>query len=397
MKTISLAILLLTVSFVFGQTSNTIFNTGSNDLKEWTRDDFIDNNVKKICAYSYKINKKGRVKKDSLLLFKQEFDARQNIIFGLNSSIILQSSGPTFLSFYKFQIYFNRQGLITKEINEPLYIEKEKSFGCVDYDINIDETEHEYDSLNREIKRTYKQINHSYSIDKFPFSRDTSHWYTIHQRINEFFYNENGQEIYNYYTDDSTRRLPTKSYKLDSNSVWCSYCDPTYLREKREYYENGNLKLWTSYTRDSKIQSKKYYFYDKNLNLINQIDSTGWYFTTIEPYWESTTTFQYLDTGKIETKIHNTNQRFAGSRSKEVTFYNNQGRTLSYCYYDKKGFCDHQYLYLYNNNKVTELALLYKGKISYKIEYCYNKNGLLTEVKTIRNDLLTELIRYYYE
>src|SRR5690554_6712617 len=145
METLNTIILILTTTFVFGQRSNTIFNTGTNEFKQFSRQEFIDNNLVKVSAYSYSINKKGKVKKDSLLLFNQQFDMNKNKIFGVNSSRVYQSHGPSFLTWYEFESYYNDNGQILKEISKPMNIEKKVEYGSTNYNIVTDKTDYEYD------------------------------------------------------------------------------------------------------------------------------------------------------------------------------------------------------------------------------------------------------------
>lgn len=398
METLNTIILILTTTFVFGQRSNTIFNTGTNEFKQFSRQEFIDNNLVKVSAYSYSINKKGKVKKDSLLLFNQQFDMNKNKIFGVNSSRVYQSHGPSFLTWYEFESYYNDNGQILKEISKPMNIEKKVEYGSTNYNIVTDKTDYEYDEMQREIKRTYKRIDHYYSISKY--TKDTFHLHTIDRpKIDEYLYNSDNQKIKWFHTVDSTKYLRTESYNpdKDSNAVRCSYCHSRYLNVEWKYNTDKNLVEWISYTSENLIHTKRNYFYDDQQRLIKQIDSTGWYFTTIKPYWESTTTLQYLDTGKIVTKINNTKERFVSSTPKIVSVYDSDDKLIKQCTYSDSTESCTQYSFVYDKKKIVREEIVFDNGTISLTEFIYNDKGLLREERTLRNGKLTTLIRYYYE
>lgn len=388
----------MTTSFVFGQRSNTIFNTGTNDLKEFSRQDFIDNNLTTISAFSYSINKKGKLKKDSLLLYRKQFDISQNKLFGLNSSKVYQSHGPSFLTWYEFETYYNNNGQVIKEISKPKNIEKKIEYGSTNYNIITDETDYEYDEMQREVKRTYKRIDHYYSISKF--TKDTFHLHTIvRPKIDEYLYNSDNQKTKWFHTVDSTKYLRTESYNpdKDSNAVRCSYCHSKYLNVEWKYNTDKKLVEWISYTRENLIHTKRNYFYDDQQRLIKQIDSAGWYFTTIKPYWESTTTFQYSDTGRIVTKINNTKERFVRSTPKIVSYFDTRDKLIKQCtFFDTSESCT-QNNFVYDNKRIIKEETIFENGTISSTEFHYNNLELLREERTIRNGNLTTLIRYYYE
>ncbi|WP_147298188.1 hypothetical protein [Flavobacterium aquicola] len=398
MKIPNIIILLLITSFVFGQRSNTIFNTGTNEFQKFSRQDFIDKNLKKVSAYSYTINKKGNVKKDSLLLYRQQFDISKNKLFGVNSTTVCQSHEPSFLTWFEFETYYNDSGQIIKEISKPKNIEKKVKYGSTKYNIVTDETDYEYDKKQREIRKTYKQINHYYSISKH--TKDTLHLHTIERpKIDEYVYNSDNQRIQLFHKVDSTRYLKTESYNpdKDSNSVKCSYCVSRYLNDEWKYNSAKKITEWIFYTSENLIHTKRNYFYDDQQRLIRQIDSTGWYFKTIKPYWESTTTFQYSDTGKIVTKINNTKERFASSTPKTTSYFDNDDRLIKQCVFSDTTEGCTQYSFAYEKNKIVKKGIIFNDGTISSTEFHYNDKGLLREERTFINNKLTTLIRYYYE
>ena len=390
-KTINLILILLISCFVYGQNSNTMFFSGGNEFQQWTYHDFIKNDIKKIEAYSITIKKNGKISKDSILIFRQHFDKVDKKIYGTNCNTVFQSHGPSFLTWYKFETFYNNNGQVLKNLDEPLEIEKRKEFGSLNYDVDKNETLFEYDNKGQLVKKTDNRIENSYSISKY--TKDTFHLHSIHPKIYEYFYNDRGQEISNYYTDDSTRYLPTRSYKTDSNAARCTYCDPRYLNGTRGYFENGKLKIWTWFTRANEIHSKKYYFYDDNLNLIKQVDSTGWYlqkYSNKNPSLESTTYFKYKDT----TLIEKTNVR---ENWKSTEHYYNYGNLIKSCLVVDTTITCTEYTYNFKDNKVVSIISTNKNKDKTETYFIYNLRGQLYEKKVIYNNKTTQLTRYYYE
>jgi antitoxin component YwqK of YwqJK toxin-antitoxin module len=154
---------------------------------------------------------------------------------------------------------------------------------------------------------------------------------------------------------------------------------------------------WISYTSENLIHTKRNYFYDDQQRLIKQIDSAGWYFTTIKPYWESTTTIQYSDTGRIVTKINNTKERFVSSTPKIVSHFNTRDKLIKQCTLSDTSESCTQYIYTYDKNKITKEEIIFDNGTISSTEFYYNNSGLLREERTLRNGNLTTLIRYYYE
>jgi len=351
-----------------------------------------------ISAYSYSLNKKGKLKKDSLLLYKQQFDILQNKLFGLSSSKVYQSHEPSFLTWHEFETYYDNNGQVIREINKPKNIEKKVEYGSTNYNVVADETKYEYDNLQRETKRSYTRIDHYYSISKY--TKDTFHLHTLERpRIDEYFYNSDNQKTQWYHTVDSTKYLRTESYnpEKDSNAVRCSYCHSRYLNVEWKYNSDKKLTEWISYTSENLIHTKRNYFYDDQQRLIRQIDSTGWYFTTIKPYWESTTTFQYSDTGKIVAKFNNTKEIFVNSTPKIISYFDINDKLIKQCTHSDSTESCTKYSFVYNKaQKVKEEIVFENGTINLT-KFYYNDKGLLREERTLRNGNLTTLIRYYYE
>tara|TARA_R110001592_G_scaffold351907_3_gene649368 strand:- start:969 stop:2162 length:1194 start_codon:yes stop_codon:yes gene_type:complete len=388
MKTILIYILAVLPLITFGQRSNTIFSTGSNGLMSWTYQDFFDNNVDRIQAFSFELKKNGKVKKDSTKLFDQKLNRDSNLVTGINCNLNIQSHGPTFLTWYKFKDYYDSKGHLIKHTDQPIEVVKTKVFGSTNWDININETIYEYDEKELLAQKVYNRIEHSYSVSKY--TKDTFHLHSVHPKIYEYEYNDQGLQIKNYYTDDSTRYLATESYTTDTASVKCFYCDPRYLNGEKEYDSNGNLTKWIWYTRKNEIHSKKYYFYDENDNLIKQIDSTGWYlqqYSKDEPSLQSIKTFEYRSDRIFKTIKVKGDWTY-------ISEFDEKGNLVDNCLQiaDSKDDCT-KYNYVYHNGLIKEIQTLPNQKTIFE----YNNDGLLIEKRNYLNEKLTSLIKYYYE
>jgi YD repeat-containing protein len=170
-------------------------------------------------------------------------------------------------------------------------------------------------------------------------------------------------------------------------------CEPRYLQAKWEYDSLSNLTEWIIFDDDSLIKLKKNYFYDEQNKFIKQIDSMGWGLTT--PYGEQIITYKYTDTGKIVTEIHNRNKDTMDYTN--TYYYNNDDKIVKYCHSNASKEDCAEYFYFYENNRLTKETANYTSGNTYLTTYSYNKNGLLTEKRTVKDDKTIKLIRYYYE
>lgn len=321
-----------------------------------------------------------------------------NKVFGINCNVNYQSHGPAFYSWNKFVEYYNTQNQLIKYKSSPREIKKIKEYGSTKYDVITDITTLDYDTSGNLTKKVYLRVEHHYSISKY--TKDTFHLHTIYRpKIDEYLYNSKNQEIEWYHTVDSTKYLKTKSYdpENDSNAVRCSYCHSKYLNVEWKYDDKDNLIEWISYTDKGLIHTKRNYFCDRQDRLIKQIDSTGWYFSTIEPYWESTTMYDYTDSSKTKTQINNTEARFGSTTPKTVTIFDVDGRIISSCTYsDSTGACA-KYSYLLTDGQLKERIMDFSNGRQRIEKFTFNKDGYVTEERHFLDGSLIRLVKYYYE
>ena len=340
------------------------YNKSGND---WTREDFIKNGINVIFAYSYCFDINLKNIEDSFLLYREQFNIKENKIlkkvYGRNGSENI------------IEKYYNANGQIIKE--RIKYDNDNDRYCC--YVLSIEETDYEYDSLHREIKKTEKEITlHYYN------KRDTTE--VVDAKIDEYVYNSNNQKIEWYHTVDKrktttyfiAKRKPKTKYE-------CILCIPRCLNAKWEYDSLSNLTEEVSFSQNNEIQYKKNYFYDEQNRVVKQIDSNK--------YFNITTTYEYTDTGKIETVIPVGNSAMRG----EISYYNNDNKIVKYCHDDTTKENCAEYFYFYENDKLIKTAINNYFRSSYVIMYFYNEKGFLREKQKFKNDKMTELIRYYYE
>lgn len=391
MKTILLIITILLSNLLFAQRSNTIFSTSENGLAYFEYKDFIENNISSVEAYSFKINKRGKVKRDSTRLYVQVLNTEQKRISGINCNLVFQSHGPTYFTWYKFKKYYNDEGLLVLNIEEPVSIEKRKEFGFIEYDINKSETSFQYNQKGQLIKETTTAIEDSYSI--YRSDKDTSHHRSIHPKSYEYIYDEIGREIERYHTDDSTRYLKTKTYTPDSNSVHCFYCDPRHLNDDRKYGANKKLNQWTWYTDEGDIHSKKYYYYNNQDKLIKRVDSTGWYLmkhSNEYPILQKTIQYEYRDSFLWKTiKKDDSWER--------ETEYNQFGDIVKECskYKTEEPNCTN-YKYEYQDKRLIKMTRISPKGNKFQIVNFYNNKGLIIMERQYKNDKLISLVKYKY-
>ncbi len=393
MKTFKTILLLLTANLVFSQGNYAIHNFRTDEVYVAPRQFFIDNNITKTVAYSYTISRKGKIKKDSLLLHRKQFDISKNKLFGLNYTWYHQSHGSLFMGWYDFETYYDNDGQVIKETSTPRpFDRKKRRKEEVFYDIITHVTEYAYDSLKREIKSTYSGINRMYTIS----SKDTLLLlYSIERpKIDDYFYNSDNQKIKWYHTVDSTRYFSTDGFspKIISKNTVCSYCQEKYLNSEWKYNLDKKLTEWVTYTDKNKIHTKHNYFYNDLQQLVKQIDSTGWYMGS--PHLESTTTFQYSSTGKIVTKINSPESH--GFNQKTISYFDNNDTLIKECTFSDTSEDCTENSFVYDQNKLIRKKTLFRN-VTLVTEFYYNEKELLTEHKAFRNGTLTRLIRYYYE
>jgi len=86
--------------FSFGQNENL-----NQIYLDWENPkNFEKYNVKKVTVYSKEIKKNGKIKRDSLLLAKYEYDKYKDMIKGINHHLIVMFyGGESHLKFYSFE------------------------------------------------------------------------------------------------------------------------------------------------------------------------------------------------------------------------------------------------------------------------------------------------------
>jgi hypothetical protein len=328
-------------------------------------------NVKKVTVYSKEIKKNGKIKRDSLLFAKYEYDKRNNIIKGINHHLIIMLyGGGSHLKFYSFENqYFSDSLIIKKETKEIPKVTKDKIVNNSFIEL------FKYDNLNRLIyDKNYSEEN-EYELSK----KDTiTHYRSVsYPKTKEYEYDFKNRVIKEYFTRDSSE-YHINSYKDKKITSYksCSSCDEKYLDQERKY-DDDKLLEWTTYTYKKEKHTKRNYFYDENKNLIKQIDSTGWYLG--KPSLSSIKEIRYENNIKTEirSKFDN-NQLVHESLEAEYPEYNVETT------------------FIYSGNSIKKTTNRFNNGITVE-EYFFDKKGLLIEQKTYLNAILIEYKKYYYE
>ena len=359
MKIVNMVLFALMVNFVFGQ---------NNNPQGWSREYFIKNKISIASGYYYKFDKNGNLKQDIFLIYRHQFDDKENKIFEMG------------LGLPNKETYYNDIGQIIKC--------RKTMNGYGSPDCFIEEIDYEYDNLNREIKTVNKTIFQHYSEqDTMLLSQSTR------SKVHEYVYNSNNQKTEWFCTKDSakwcTKDLRTKEKSIEKyDSVTCFDCHSRYLCVKWEYDSLSNLTEETSFTQNNEIYFKKHYFYDDQNRLIKQVDSTGWNSTM--PFLKRTITYEYTDTGKVET------EKSIDDNKIHYIYYNNDGWCVKYCSGNASRKDCNEYSYFFKNNKLIKVILNSLGEVFVE-KFYYDEKGFLKERQEMKDDKIISLVRYYYE
>ncbi|RYD93833.1 MAG: hypothetical protein EOP54_18545 [Sphingobacteriales bacterium] len=105
-------LLLLVTTIGYGQVQNLSWQE-----KQWEPNDFPAG-IHKVTAYEYKITKRGKVKRDSTLLYRQEYDPADNRIFGQNHWVAITIGYNDYVTsnytYYDFEKFYDESGEIVR-------------------------------------------------------------------------------------------------------------------------------------------------------------------------------------------------------------------------------------------------------------------------------------------
>ena len=340
--------------------------------------------LKKVTVYSKEIKKNGKIKKDSLLLAKYEYDKSKDIIKGINHDLVVVShGGGSSLEFYSFENqYFSDSLIVKRETKEIPKVTKDKIVNNSFVEL------YKYDEFNRlKFKKNYSEEN-EYELSK----KDTiTHYRSVsYPKTKEYEYGSKNRVIKEYFTRDSSEyHINSYKDKKITSSKSCSYCEEKYLDQERKY-DDDNLLEWTTYTYKKEKHTKKNYFYDENQNLLNQIDSTGWYFG--KPSLSSIKEISYNDNLKIEIQTKYDDDLYFKKETRK--FVDNQlVYELLEAEYPEYNV---ETTYTYSESSIKTTTNRFKNGITID-EYLFDEKGLLIEQKTYLNSILIEYKKYYYE
>ena len=380
MKKVITIILFINSLFSFGQNENL-----NQIYVDWENPkNFEKYNVKKVTVYSKEIKKNGKIKRDSLLLAKYEYDKSKGIVKGINHDLVVVSHGRgNFLEFYSFENqYFSDSLIVKRETKEIPEVSKDKIVNNSFVEL------YKYDKLNRRIfEKKYSEEN-EYRLSK---KDTTAHYRSISYPITEECeYDSKNRLIKQYITRDSSEHyINLINYNRISISKFCNYCNEKYLDQEWKY-DKEKLLEWTSFTYQKSKHSKRNYFYDENKNLVKQIDSTRFYF--VNPSLSSIKEIRY--DGNIKTEIQ-TNFNDGSYFKKETRKFDNNQIVYEFLEAEYPEY-NVETTYTYSESSIKKTTNRFKNGITVE-EYFFDKKGLLIEQKTYLNAILIEYKKYYYE
>lgn len=382
--------LLFLLAFLIFNFSNSQNNIKNDEFRNWENpENFEKFGLKKVRSYSVKLSKKGRIKKDSLFLSEHNYDKSNSIISGILHYLMISMHGGSHLEFYNFKNDYTKDGLLLKKANTKTSKEK-KNNKIVEFDTYVEL--YEYDSLKRRTKETtYDELNRIsiFNKDTLSYSKSISY-----PKITEYEYDSKNRIVKQFFTRDSTVNFyKNQSQKELEKSKKCYSCEAKYLNQEWNY-DGDNLSIQISYSYKKEVNSKIFYYYNSNNQLIKEIDSSVSY--SSKPIVTSITEFYYNDKEKteIKTRFDNFNAEFV---DKEITKYDSKNKIKSINYESIYIETNHETKYEYLDNSTIITRENKTHKTTFKDIYQFDKRGLLIEKKTYYDEILTELIKYYYE
>lgn len=350
---------------------------------------FIKYDLTKVSVFSYEVNRKGKLKKDSLLLRSYEYSKDKSIIKGINHNwFYMNHSDGSHRSFYNFQNEYINDTLIHKktQFNFP----DETSIKKNEIENKYQIEEYQYGKLNKllNVKKYSKTENyylHKNDTTEIFISKDSP-------KITEYEYDSLGRKIKEFIKIDSTMYFSKLDMKSDFNiSKGCNYCPEKYLNQEW-IYNKENLKEEILYSSKNTIQSKKIYFYDELNRIITIIDSTNYF--SGKPILYSSTSYKYFSNGNTERTTINYSNSLENNIIEE---YDEFDRIIS----RKKVILDfetnEEQYFEYKNDKITKTTTTDNCSDVFKTIWIFNKKGLLIKEKWFLNNLLTGIEKYYYE
>lgn len=382
--------LIFLFAFFIFNFSNSQNNIKNDELRDWENpENFEKFGFKKVRSFSIKVNKKGKIKKDSLLLSEHNYDKSNSEISGIFHYLVVLSHAGTHLDFYNFKNSHSKDGLLLKKIIAPIKKEK-KEKNEIEYKTYLEI--YEYDALKRNTKEAkYVEKNTINFIKKDTFSHSKNF---TNSRTMDYEYDSKNRIIKEFFSRDSAidyyKNNNQKEFKISKKYY---NFEKKYLDQEWKFADD-NLIEYINYTDGKTVHTKKNYYYNLNNQLIKEIDSTG--YSSSKPYVNSIVEILYKDNGRIEkkTKFDWFDLKIS---SNELIKYDLQNRIKSISYESDYIENNDETNYEYLEDSTTITRENKKHKTTFKEVYQFDKRGLLMEKKEYYNEILRELIKYYYE
>ncbi|RZJ65030.1 MAG: hypothetical protein EOO45_17205 [Flavobacterium sp.] len=350
------------------------------------------NNIK---TFKYQLRKDGRVK-DSILLLSQILNKERNEITGIQyQPLVVVNSGEEspYFAIYREKYIYDKVIVIEEGPYEP---EPSVEKDVLSYNYFTLEENNSYDVNGNLIMISRDTPRHEITLNKK--TKDTLTYLVSKKHESEYFgYDNKNRLISKLISIDSLKITVVENGRLVFSEIRCYECFSKNKDFDKEYNEQGLPELITTY-KNGKIHSRTYIDYDGMNRIVKEIDYTELVWGGTNPFPDREILHEYNDVNKTSVRIENDYGLFNTVNSKRITKYNEHGYIISNCLKNHSAAekCElHEYKY--DNGKVIEMVSVTDTGKKINSYFKYNSQGLMTEEKSMENNKVTELVRYYYK
>lgn len=344
----------------------------SEQVEPWNYSSLLENNINDISCYEYNVNKKGKTKKDSVLIYKFKVNKKSKKIFGKIRNEMFTTHGKLKnpYSWENIQYQYDSIGRPIKLISYPIKSNSKSRRYNSEIDSSRRITSYKYyKELIRETK--YENITETYTISEI--TKDT------------FTYKLNDYSLYKTIFNENDLPIKRTHFRSDDSI--------NYPNLEWTYNEKNLLLRKTSFTRDSSFHSKGYYMYDNLDRLTHQVDSTGWYLN-YGAYLKKSISYKYNSDGTY-LKIISDNEYMRNNEDKLYSIlYNSNDKPLKKLNSQSQIFIEYEY----QDDLLIRETHLKSGIKTREIKYKYSDYNLLFEKFDLNFERpkLSKATRYFY-
>lgn len=351
--------------------------------------------IKSVDVFKIKINRKGKIKKDSAKVFEYIYDSKNRILTGFDFNWAMVTHSGMHRNWYRFRKkYDGNFNLIFSESVDQYNVSKNKfkvvldSFKTDFLDRIIVKSQvnrYKYDRLDREI------FHYNASVSKYSiYNSDLEieiRVDTIRPKVYEYIFNSN--YIDTYFTRDSSRTV-NAGFVEDVN---CLNCNPRRLSNRKILDNEGRQILWNTYTRRNILHTKREFVYNELGQLRLRVDSTGWYLGNGKQTELQRISYKYEFDRVVEKKERegvSTTTEFDDDYNvlrREITINGSIQESIRY----EAKWIDEE-----NDKKTLIITRLSNGTVTNRMYYSYSEKGILLSQMKTEGDEIQELYHFYY-